>query len=109
MAKYPTRRHLLSEDYQMQVRNDTSLAEAFTKLNERLEAQEVEREAEREQHRAQLEAQREQHKREMEQMMKAREVALKQELLSMIQASQGQGSFQQVILIPILDLAKTFS
>ena len=62
MAKYPTRRHLLSEDYQMQVRHDASLAEAFSKLNEILESQEAEREAEREQHRAQLEAEREQHK-----------------------------------------------
>lgn len=93
----------------MQVRHDASLAEAFSKLNDRLESQEAEREAEREQHRAQLEAEREQHKRQMEEMMKAREAELRQEFMSMIQAAQGQGSFQQVIVMSILNLTKTFS
>jgi shikimate kinase len=74
----------------MQVRQDASLAKAFSKLNERLESQEVEREAEREQH-----------KHHMEEMMKSREAAFRQEFMSMIQAAQGQGSFQQVIVMSI--------
>ena len=101
MTKYPTRRHLLSEDYDRQVRHDASLAEAFSKLSERIESQEAEREAERQQHRAQLEAEREHHKREMEEMIKAREAAVRQDFLSMLQALQGQPSLPQVIVMSI--------
>lgn len=90
LAKYPTRRQLLSEDYQYQVRQESALAEAFSKLQERLESQEAEREAEREEHR-----------RQMEQMMKAREAdreALRQEFMAMMQATHVQASIQQVIV-----------
>jgi len=89
LAKYPTRRQLLSEDYQYQVRQESALAEAFSKLQERLESQEAEREAKREEHR-----------RQMEQMMKAREAdreALRQEFMAMMQATHVQASIQQVI------------
>jgi septal ring factor EnvC (AmiA/AmiB activator) len=91
MAKYPTRRQLLSEEYQYRVCQDATLIDAFAKLQERLETQEAEREAEREEHRCQ-----------MEEMKKAREAdreALRQEFMSMMQAIQGQASLQQVILM----------
>ena len=86
LAKYLTRRQLLSKDYQYQVRQESALAEAFSKLQERLESQEAEREAEREEHRCQ-----------MEQMMKAREAdreALRQEFMAMMQATHVQASIQ---------------
>ena len=63
LAKYPTR-----------------------KLQERLESQEAERKAEREEHR-----------RQMEEMMKAREAdreALRQEFMAMMQATHVQASIQ---------------
>jgi len=72
------------------VRQESVLAEAFSKLQERLESQEAEREAEREEHR-----------RQMEEMMKAREAdreALRQEFMAMMQATHVQASIQQVIV-----------
>jgi len=51
MAKHPTRRQLLSEDYQYRVRQDEALMDAFLKLQERIETQEEERAAERAEHR----------------------------------------------------------
>ena len=91
MARYPTRRQLLSEEYQYHVRQDAALVDAFSKLQERIESQEAEREAERKKHR-----------RQTEEMMKAREAnreALRQEFMSMLQAAQGQASLQQVIVM----------
>ena len=90
LAKYLTRRQLLSEDYQYQVHQESELAEAFSKLQERLESQEAEREAKREEHRHQ-----------MEEMMKTREAnreALRQEFMAMMQATHVQASIQQVIV-----------
>nr|TKW14757.1 hypothetical protein SEVIR_5G187300v2 [Setaria viridis] len=87
LAKYPTRRQLLYEDYQYQVRQESALVKAFSKLQERLESQEAEKEAEREEHRHQ-----------MEEMMKEREAdreALGQEFMSMMQATHVQASIQQ--------------
>ncbi|XP_021311893.1 uncharacterized protein LOC110433703 [Sorghum bicolor] len=87
LARYPTRRQLLSEEYQYHVRQDAALMDAFSKLQERIEAQEAEREIEREEHR-----------RQMEEMLKSREAdreALRQEFMSMMQAAQGQASLQQ--------------
>ena len=80
----------MSEEYQYHVRQDVTLVDAFSKLQERIESQEAEREAKREEHR-----------RQMEEMMKAREAnreALRQEFMSMLQAAQGQASLQQVIV-----------
>jgi predicted nucleic acid-binding Zn-ribbon protein len=91
LARYPTRRQLLSEEYQYHVRQDAALMDAFSKLQERIEAQEAEREIEREEHR-----------RQMEEMLKSREAdreALRQEFMSMMQAAQGQASLQQVIVM----------
>jgi len=81
----------LSEEYQYHVRQDVTLVDAFSKLQERIESQEAEREAERKEHR-----------RRTEEMMKAREAnreALRQEFMSMLQAAQGQASLQQVIVM----------
>jgi predicted nucleic acid-binding Zn-ribbon protein len=91
MAKYPTRRQLLFEEYQFCVHQDATLMEAFAKLQERIETQEAEREAEREEHRHQME--------EMEKAREADREALKQEFMSMMQAIQGQTSLPQVILV----------
>ncbi|XP_021310196.1 uncharacterized protein LOC110433011 isoform X2 [Sorghum bicolor] len=87
MAKYPTRRQLLSEEYQFRVRQDATLMEAFAKLQERIETQEAERQAKREEHRRQIE--------EMEKAREADREALKQEFMSMMQAIQGQTSLPQ--------------
>lgn len=89
LARYPTRKELLSEDYQRKLQQEEALIESFGRLQERLDAQEVEREAERQEHRRQL-----------EQMNKEREAdreALKQAML-MLQAAQQQASVQKVIL-----------
>jgi hypothetical protein len=98
MAKYPSRRQLLLQDYQNQVHSDEAihrehieLMDAFGKLQNTIEAQEAEREAERAEHR-----------RQIEEMMKAREAdkeALRQEFMSIMQAAQGQAALQQVILM----------
>ena len=88
MAKYPTRRQLLSEDYQNQVRHDAAIANALSQLVGRMEAQEAEMEAEREEHR-----------RQIEEMRKAREAdreALRQEFRAMMEAAPGQISIQPV-------------
>lgn len=79
MATYPTRRQLLLQDYQNQVRSDEAthrehleLMDALGKLHDSIQTQEVEREAERVEHRHQ-----------MEEMMKASEAdkkALRQSL-----------------------------
>jgi len=55
LARYPTRKELLSEDYQRKLQQEEALIESFGRLQDRLEAQEVEREAERQEHRRQLE------------------------------------------------------
>jgi len=89
LARYPTRKELLSEDYQRKLQQEEALIESFGWLQDRLEAQEVEREAERQEHRRQL-----------EQMNKEREAdreALRQAML-MLQAAQQQASVQKVIL-----------
>jgi predicted nucleic acid-binding Zn-ribbon protein len=89
LARYPTRKELLSEEYQRKVQQDEALMDAFNKLQERLEAQDAEREAEREEHR-----------RQIEQMQKEREAdreALKK-AMSMMQVAQQQPSVQQVIV-----------
>ena len=68
------------------MRQESTLAEAFSKLQERLESQEAKREAKREEQRHQ-----------MEQMMKAREAdreALWQEFMAMMQATHVQASIQ---------------
>jgi len=101
MAKHPTRRQLLSEDYQYRVRQDEALMDAFLKLQERIETQDEEREAERAEHR-----------RQMEEMKKAREAdreALKKEFLSLMQAAQGQPSLQQVIVVQNPNLPNIFN
>jgi len=101
MAKHPTRRQLLSEDYQYRVRQDEALMDAFLKLQERIETQDEEREAERAEHR-----------RQMEEMKKAREAdreALKKEFMSLMQAAQGQPSLQQVIVVQNPNLPNIFN
>jgi hypothetical protein len=46
LARYPTRKELLSEDYQRKLQQEEALIESFGRLQDRLEAQETEREAE---------------------------------------------------------------
>ncbi|XP_066354838.1 uncharacterized protein [Miscanthus floridulus] len=90
LARYPTRKELLSEDYQRRLQQEEALIESFGRLQDRLEAQEVEREAERQEHRRQL-----------EQMNKEREAdreALRQAML-MLQAAQQQASVQKASTI----------
>ena len=75
--------------------------DAFLNLQERIEAQEEERAAERAEHR-----------RQMEEMMKAREAdreALKKEFMSLMQAAQGLPSLQHVILMQNPNLPSTFN
>ena len=89
LARYRTRKELLSEDYQRKLQQEEALIESFRQLQDRLEAQDAEREAERQEHRRQL-----------EQINKEREAdreALRQATL-MLQAAQQQASVQQVIL-----------
>ena len=77
----------MSEEYQYHVRQDAVLMDVFSKLQERIESQEAERE---------------EHRRQMEEVMKAREAdreALRQEFMSMMQAAQGQALLQQVIVL----------
>ncbi|GJN05210.1 hypothetical protein PR202_ga22820 [Eleusine coracana subsp. coracana] len=79
LARYPTRKELLSEEYQRKVQQDASLVDAFRKLSERLEAQDAEWE---------------EHRRQIEKMKKEREAdreALKQ-AMSMMQAAQQRPS-----------------
>ncbi|KAL6631317.1 hypothetical protein ACP70R_028167 [Stipagrostis hirtigluma subsp. patula] len=94
MAVQPTRRQLLSQDYNEQVRREeilhrehVELMDAFGKLQEKLESEEADREAERAEHR-----------RQIEEMKKAREddkEALRQEFLAMLKASQAQPALQE--------------
>lgn len=89
LARYPTRKELLSEDYQRRVQQEEALIESFRQLQDRLDAQDDEREAERQEH-----------KRQLEQVNKEREAdreALRQATL-LLQAAQKQASVQTVIL-----------
>jgi phosphomevalonate kinase len=92
LARYPTRKELLSEDYQRRVQQEEALIESFRQLQNRLDSQNEEREAERQEH-----------KRQLEQVNKEREAdreALKQATL-LLQAAQKQASLQLVILTSI--------
>ncbi|KAL6871046.1 hypothetical protein ACP4OV_014894 [Aristida adscensionis] len=94
MASHPTKRQLLIEDYQNKVRSEETLHRdhvelmgAFGQLQQTIEHQEAEREAERAEH-----------KRQLEELMKAHEAdkeALRQEFMSMMQAAQQQAALQQ--------------
>jgi phosphomevalonate kinase len=92
LARYPTRKELLSEDYQRRVQQEEALIESFRQLQDRLDAQNEETEAERQEH-----------KRQLEQVNKEREAdreALRQATL-LLQAAQKQASLQLVILTSI--------
>jgi predicted nucleic acid-binding Zn-ribbon protein len=92
LARYPTRKELLSEDYQPRVQQEEALIESFRQLQDRLDAQNEEREAERQEH-----------KRQLEQVNKEREAdreAVRQAKL-LLQAAQKQASLQPVILTSI--------
>jgi alpha-glucuronidase len=54
-ARYPTWKELLSEDYQRRVQQEEALIESFRQLQDRLDTQNEEREAERLEHKRQLE------------------------------------------------------
>jgi hypothetical protein len=88
LAWYPTRKELLSKDYQRKLQQEDALLELFGRLQERLETQEVEREVERQEFRRQLE--------EMNKEREADRVALRQATL-LLQAAQQQAVVQQVI------------
>jgi phosphomevalonate kinase len=88
LARYPTRKELLSEDYQRKLQQEDTLLESFGLLQERREAQVEVREVERQEYRRQL-----------EQMNKEREAdgeALMQATL-LLQAAQQQVVVEQVI------------
>jgi hypothetical protein len=92
LARYPTRKELLSEDYQRRVQQEEALIESFRQLQDRLDTQNEEREVERQEH-----------KRQLEQVNKEREAdreALRQAKL-LLQASQKQASLQLAILTSI--------
>jgi hypothetical protein len=96
LAKKPTRRQLLNADRQDHIRiaeqqhqDHLELMGSFEQLQEQMATWEADREAERIEH-----------ARQIDEMKKAREddlQALRKELLSMMQAAQGQTAFQQVL------------
>ena len=96
MAVHPTRRQLLSQDYNDQVQREEALhrehlelMDAFGKLQERLESQDHDMQAEREEHR-----------RQIEELLKEREAdkeALRQVFMAMVKAAQAQPPLQQVL------------
>ncbi|TVU13762.1 hypothetical protein EJB05_37188, partial [Eragrostis curvula] len=94
LAKNPTRRELLNVDRQEQIRVEeqlhqehAELMESFGQLQDKMATWEADREAERIEH-----------ARQIDELNKARAAdlqALRQEFLSMLQAGQGQTTFQQ--------------
>ncbi|KAK3146888.1 hypothetical protein QOZ80_3BG0274450 [Eleusine coracana subsp. coracana] len=94
MSSYPTRRQLLIKDYQSKVnaeealhREHIELMDAFGQLQQTMEKQLAEKEAEREEH-----------KRQIAELTRAREAdkeALRKEFMSMMQAAQQQSAPQQ--------------
>jgi hypothetical protein len=97
MARYPSRRQLLTERLEDQARSEMAshmeteeLKATLEKVQEQLENQVAEREAEKEEHR-----------RQMEELQKARQAdkeELRKEFMSML-AAQTQGASPQVIVL----------
>jgi len=97
MARYPSRRQLMTERFEDQARSET----ASHMENEELKAT-LEKVQEQFQNQvAKLEAEKEEHKREIEELQKAREAdkeELRKEFMSML-AAQTQGASPQVIVL----------
>jgi hypothetical protein len=97
LARYPSRRQLMTERFEDQARSETTshmekeeLKATLEKVQEQLQSQVAEREAEKEEHRLQ-----------MEELQKAREAdkeQLRQEFMSMLEAQRQATSLQVVIL-----------
>jgi hypothetical protein len=85
LARYPTRKELLSKDYQRKLQQEDAMLESFGRPQERLEAQEEEREVERQEFRCLFE--------EMNKEREADRAALRQATL-LLQAAQQQAVVQ---------------
>jgi hypothetical protein len=97
LAKNPTRRQLLNVEREEQIRREelqhqehVELMDAFGQLQEKMSSWEEERETERREHARQLE--------ESEKRRQADLQQLRQEFLSMLQATNGHAQFPQVLI-----------
>jgi hypothetical protein len=97
LAKNPTRRQLLNVEREEQIRREelqhqehVELMDAFGQLQEKMSSWEEERETERREHARQLE--------ESEKRRQADLQQLRQEFLSMLQATNGHAQFPQVLV-----------
>jgi hypothetical protein len=96
LTKNPTRRQLLNAEREEQIRREelqhqehVELMDAFGQLQEKMSSWEEERETERREHARQLE--------ESEKRRQADLQQLRQEFLSMLQATNGHAQFPQVL------------
>jgi hypothetical protein len=97
LAKNPTRRQLLNAEHEEQIRRQelqhqehVELMDAFGQLQEKMSSWEKERETERREHAWQLE--------ESEKRRQANLQQLRQEFLSMLQATNGHAQVPQVLI-----------